>query len=94
MTMMIEHKIVVVKEPLTNVVSGAKRLNKYEYAMMLREIPFKKGDILVNKYMQECPKTENAFFRVEDIQEIHSMVDYEVDLPRPLLLKNKAGASF
>ena len=73
-----------------------ERLGKLAYSVYLSGLKIKKGDIVVNKYILDGnhPVKPTSLFVVDDIQEIHLMVEYEDDSPKCLFLRNCNGVSF
>lgn len=67
-----------------------KGMSKLEFAKYVSSLPFKKGDFVVSQYAHD-DVSEYGVYRVVDIQEIHSLADYEVVdgsvIPRPLTLQ-------
>jgi hypothetical protein len=59
---------------------GAKRLGKLEYALYLKNMPYKKGDILVSKHHLDGDMIKDEpmhiYMEVIDVQEMHNHVEY------------------
>lgn len=77
------------------------RLNKLEYALFLKNMPFKKGDIIIHSgKLEEDGSIPDAalwaFYEVIDIQEMHNHVEYISGDPKPLWVKcvDKKGVGF
>lgn len=74
------------------------RMGKYEYAQFISKVPFKRGDILINAFIMPEYIRPQAFFLVEDVQEIHHLATYElyngVNTPQCLYVRNNSGARF
>lgn len=71
-----------------------RRMGKLEYAQFLSKLDMKRGDIVIhyNNWQDKstpCPDMDIGFFyHVEDIMELHGLVDYtKHDGPKCLLLR-------
>jgi hypothetical protein len=100
---MITHSIVVNTEPIvvqTPPFTPVQKMGKMEYAHFLSRMDMKKGDVVYNKHIPVDKLTKETLFKVEEIQEIHYMCDYEQEYPaqvwnpKCILIKNVAGLSF
>ena len=71
------------------------RLDKFAYARHIENLPFGRLDIVVHSSFDECPKHPAAFFIVKDIQELHTVVEYEsANKPKCLWVQNSQNAAF
>lgn len=61
-------------------------MGKLEYAMYLRNLPLKKGMVVVNKVVVNRPYHKWQCYLIEDILEIHRYVQYDNDAVGPLCL--------
>ena len=98
---MIVHSIVVKQPEVIVVQRESSKMGKLEYASFISRIPLKVGDYIINASLSDSTLAnlhQNAVFKLEDIQEVHLMVEYEytgqTDLPRCLYVKNGAGSAF
>lgn len=72
------------------------RLSKFDYNLLISNLPFKRGDVLISKVlMNQENVTKFAIYKLVDIQEIHYMAEYtNSNLPRCLMLKDQNGFTF
>lgn len=67
------------------------KMSKLEYTQYIESLPFKRGSIIFSSYGNQIPPNEvipDRMYIVEDIQELHYVVDYSTDgIPRCLYLK-------
>ena len=78
-----------------------KKFDKLGYAQYLAKLPMKRGDLLYSNYHENRDPKDlppHNFFFVQDIQEIHSLVEYHSQdyAPRCLYMAglSAAGAPF
>ena len=67
-------------------------MGKLEYAMYLRNLPFKKGDCVVSTWAS-TPYIPEEVFRINDISEIHRFVAFCAPMTGPLCLELETFSS-
>jgi len=75
--------------------NGARRvpdkMSKLEYTQYIERLPFKRGSIIFSSYGNPTPPKDiipDRMYIVEDVQELHYVVDYSTDgVPRCLYLR-------
>ena len=75
-------------------VRNAARFDKLGYAAFLSGLPFKKGSIIRNRWIDIQVLTPKALFVVKDIQEIHYLCEHGEKEPKCLLVENDEGTNF
>ncbi len=84
----------IISQPVTTVYHHqapvASKLSKFDYNVLISNLPFKKGDVVISKaIMNTNSLTKYAVYKVVDIQEIHYMAEYDAQgRPKVLHLKD------
>ncbi len=71
----------IISQPVTTVYHHQapviSKLSKFDYNVLISNLPFKKGDVVISKAIINRDNiTRHAFYKVVDIQEIHYMAEY------------------
>lgn len=72
----------------------AARYDKLGYATYLSTVPFVKGSLIRNKFLDVDVIPATAVFTVIDIQEIHYMCEQGEKEPKCILIQNSEGTKF
>ncbi len=84
----------IISQPVTTVYHHqapvVSKLSKFDYNVLISNLPFKKGDVVISRAIQDTSKlTKFAVFKVIDIQEIHYLAEYDTQgHPKPLHLQD------